>query len=65
MRGDYVVNVPPDTKCIFVLRITQYTAMRYANTVIKVKCYQLSYRGALFSRLNIIAHYISFVNTFW
>ena len=66
MRGDLVVNVPPDTKGNSVLRITQYTARRYANTLDKSQVlYQLSYRGALFSRLNIIAHYNNFVNTFW
>ena len=37
MRGDLVVNVPPNTKGNSVLRITQYTAMRYANTLDKIQ----------------------------
>ena len=39
---------------------------RTPDTLIKSQVlYQLSYRGALISRLNIIAHYNSFVNSFW
>ena len=38
---------------------------RTPDTLIKSQVlYQLSYRGVLFSRLNIISHYIVFVNSF-